>query len=121
MPRKVVRIDTPPVSPGPPSMSPEDQENEMISMAMDLALQRLRDGSASNQLLVSIIKNGFARERLEKEKLQKENELLMAKVEAIKSERRTEELYLKALEAMRTYTGTSVADEEDDIYDSQVY
>ncbi len=105
----------------PPSLTPEQQENEMIAMAMDLAVQRLRDGSASNQLLVSIIKNGFARERLEKEKLQKENELLVAKVDAIRAERRTEELYLKALEAMRTYTGAGSADEEEDIYDPPVY
>ena len=104
----------------PPALTPEERENEIISRAMELAEERLRDGSASNQLLVAIIKNGFARERLEKEKLQKENELLVAKVEAIKSERRTEELYSKALDAMRRYSGNA-STQEDDIYGSDVY
>lgn len=37
------------------------------------------------------------------EKLQKENELLRAKTIAIESEKTKEELYRKAIEAMRSY------------------
>ena len=45
------------------------------------------------------------------EKLEKENELLRAKTEAIQSAQRMEELYEKAINAMRDYGG--MGDEDD--------
>ena len=50
-------------------------------------------------------KFGTLKEQLEREKLEKENELLKAKTEAIQSAQRVEELYSNALEAMRRYSG----------------
>ena len=38
-------------------------------------------------------------------KLKKENELLQAKTENLQAEKNTEEAYLKAIEAMKTYSG----------------
>ena len=34
-----------------PAISPEARENQCISLAMDLAEQQLRDGTASSQLI----------------------------------------------------------------------
>ena len=49
--------------------------------------------------------------RLEMEKLEEENKLLKAKTESIQSQKRVEELYLEALNAMRNYAGQGNADE----------
>ena len=100
-------------------MTVEDAEDELISLAVDVARRRLLDGSASNQLVSEIIKMGTVKERLQKEKLQKENELLRAKTENLKSQKNMEELYAKAIEAMRSYSPTpyEVEETEDDMYE----
>ena len=102
-----------------PPMTAEDAEDELISLAVDVARRRLLDGSASNQLVSEIIKMGTVKERLQKEKLQKENELLRAKTESIKSQKNMEELYARAIEAMRSYSPTpyEVEETEEDMYE----
>lgn len=89
----------------PPAKTMEGRENQMISLAVDLAEKQLQAGTASAQVITHYLKLGSTVERLEKEKLEKENELLSAKTEAIKSAARVEELYLQALKAMRKYGG----------------
>lgn len=101
-----------------PAMTPEDQEDQLISLAVDLAVKRLREGTASNQLVSEIIKLGTTKERLAKEKLQRENEMLRAKTEAIEASRRNGEMYAEALKAMREYAGVQAI--EDD-YDEEDY
>lgn len=83
----------------------------MISMAMDLAEKQLLDGTASAQVISHYLKLGSTRERMEQERLVKENELLTAKVEMLASAKRVEELYEQALNAMRNYSGQ--ADHDD--------
>lgn len=85
----------------------------MIALAIDLAEKKLMDGTASNQIVAHYLKLGSTRERLEKEKLQKENELLRAKTESLQSAKNVEELYKNALDAMRIYRGESQDDDED--------
>lgn len=97
-----------------PAMTPEDQEDQLISLAVDLAVQRLRDGTASNQLVSEIIKLGTVKERLTREKLQRENEMLRAKTEAIEASKNNGEMYMKAIKAMRTYAGLPDMDFEDE-------
>ncbi len=88
-----------------PALDPESRENQMISLAVNLAEEKLRDGTASNQLIVHYLKLGSTKERLEKEKLEKENELLKAKTEALESAKRSEELYAEAIKAITRYSG----------------
>lgn len=94
-----------------PAISPEARENQLISLAVDLAEQQLRDGTASSQVITHYLKLGTTRERLEKEKLEEENKLLKAKTENLQSQKRVEDLYTKALNAMRKYAGQG--DEDD--------
>lgn len=89
----------------PPATSVEARENQLISLAVDLAERQLSEGTASSQVITHYLKLGTTKERLEKEKLEKENELLKAKTEAIQSAKRVEELYKDALNAMRSYSG----------------
>lgn len=88
-----------------PALSDEARENRMISMAMDLAEQKLRDGTASSQLITELIKRGSYKAKLENEKLMEENKLLRARTEAIESSKEVEKLYKEALDAMRRYGG----------------
>ena len=88
-----------------PALTPEARENQMIALAVDLAEQQLREGTASSQVIAHYLKLGSTKERLEKEKLEEENKLLRAKTENIKSMKRSEELMEEALRAFRQYNG----------------
>ena len=94
-----------------PALTPEARENQLISLAVDLVEQRLIDGTASSQETTHFLKLGSMKNRLEMEKLEEENKLLKAKTESIQSQKRVEELYLEALNAMRNYAGQGNTDE----------
>lgn len=94
-----------------PALSPEARENQMIALAMDLAEQQLRDGTASSQLITEFVKRGSTKARLEKEILAEQKELMAAKTAALQSQKRVEELYAEALKAMRNYNGQGDPDE----------
>lgn len=101
-----------------PALSPEARENQLISLAYDVAEEQLRNRTASSQVITQFLKMGTAKAQLEKERLEKENELLKAKTEALQSERRIEELYTNAINAMRRYGGHGSEEEYDyDDYD----
>lgn len=89
-----------------PALTPEARENQLVSLAVDLAEQQLRDGTASSQVITHYLKLGSTRASLEKEKLERENELLRAKTENLESAKRIEELYKEALDAMKIYSGS---------------
>lgn len=97
-----------------PAKTPEARENQIISAAVDLAERQILEGTASAAVLTHYLKLATTREVLEKEKLAKEVELMSAKVEAMKSAERMEQLYESAIEAMRGYSGSGpTADHHD--------
>lgn len=98
----------------PPATTVESRENQMISLAERLAEKQLYEGTASSQLITHYLKLGSTRERLEKEKIQQENLLLQAKIEALSSQKKVEELYKGALNAMRSYSGQGPEEEDAD-------
>lgn len=97
----------------PPATTPEARENQLISLAVDLAEKQLSEGTASSQVISHYIKLGSTKERIEKEILQHQKELIKAKTEAIQSAKKVEELYKNALDAMRSYSGGGYPDGED--------
>ena len=100
-----------------PALTPEARENQMISLAVDLAEQQLIDGTASAQVITHYLKLGTAKERLEREKLQKENELLIAKTKALESAERIEQLYAEAMQAFKSHGDIGDYEEMDEEYD----
>lgn len=96
-----------------PALTPEARENQMVSLAVDLAEKQLKEGTASSQVITHFLKLGSMKDRLEREKLERENELLRARAESLQSAQRTEEAYRDALNAMRAYSGQDIDDEED--------
>jgi hypothetical protein len=97
-----------------PATSLEGRENQLISLATELAEKQLIDGSASSQVITHFLKLASTREKLEQERLHRENLLLSAKVDQIASGKRIEEMYEKALTAMRQYTGNDVETYQDE-------
>jgi hypothetical protein len=94
-----------------PAITPEARENQMISLAVDLAEQQLRDGTASSQVITHYLKLGSTREKLERERLEEENRLLKAKTKALQNAEEIKILYEEALKAMRNYGGQGDPDE----------
>lgn len=88
-----------------PAMTPEGRESQMTALAVDLVEQRLRDGTATSQETTHYLKLASPVEKLKQEKLEKEIALIDAKISALESEQRVEEMYMNALNAMRTYSG----------------
>lgn len=91
----------------PPALTSAGREARMIGMAMDLAEQQLRDGTASSQVITHFLKLGTEIAKLERESLQADVELRRAKADQIKTGKESGELYAKAIEAMRRYSAHS--------------
>lgn len=87
-----------------PATSIEEEENELIELAINAAKKQLKEGTASAQVITHYLKLGSTKERTEKQKIEKEIELLEAKAESLKSAKKQEEFYIKAVEAFKTYT-----------------
>lgn len=94
-----------------PAISPEADEQQMISLATSLARKQLEEGTASSQVITHYLKLGTTVAQLEKAKLEKENKLLDAKTESIQSEQRSEELFKQAIDAMKRYSGRGDSDD----------
>ena len=108
----------------PPDKTQEVQENRLISMAMDVAEQQMRNGTCSSQVLTHFLKLGALKEQLEKEKLEKEIELLRAKTDAIQAAKERDEMFGKVIKAIAAYTGHDEYSEEEfaNLYeDSDLY
>lgn len=88
-----------------PALTPEARQNQLIALATDLVEKRLIEGTASSQETTHFLKLATQEAKLKVKILEKQEELISAKTEAIKSSQRTEELYRDAIIAMRKYSG----------------
>jgi hypothetical protein len=102
---------------GRPAATPEARELELASIAYDLAEKQIEAGTASSQVITHFLKMGSTRERLEQQRIQHENELMEVKRQQIEGQKRVEELYVTALQAMRSYSGQVTPEEDDDPID----
>lgn len=97
-----------------PAATPEEREQELASVAYDLAEEQLHAGSASSQVITHFLKMGSTRERLEQVRMQHEVELMEVKRQAIENQAHTEELMVEALNAMKSYSGQAPQEEVDE-------
>lgn len=88
-----------------PALTPEARQNQLIALATDLVEKRLIEGTASSQETTHFLKLATQEAKLKVKILEKQEELISAKTESIKSSQRTEELYRDAIIAMRKYSG----------------
>lgn len=98
---------------GPPALTLDGREKQLVMLAIDLAEEQMLNKSISSQVHSHFLKLGTTRELLEQERLRQENELLKAKIKTLESMKTTEELYEKALRAMTRYGGKDDREEDD--------
>lgn len=100
-----------------PALNPEMREQQLISLAVDLVEQRLRDGTASAQETTHFLKLASQKSKIELERAKLENKLIEAKTRAIDDQADMKTLYLNAIKAMKLYQGHGGSSEDEDDYD----
>lgn len=86
-----------------PVTTPEARELQLTSLAVDLAEKQLRDGTATAAVTIHYLKLATERDRLEREKLRRENTLLESKTAQLVSMETAEKLTRDAIEAFTKY------------------
>ena len=92
----------------------EGRERQMIGLAYDRVGEKMLNGTATSQELVFFLKLGTTKERVEREILEREKELITAKTEALKSQKHIEELYADAIKAFGMYRGDDGMEEDEE-------
>lgn len=97
----------------PPAMTPEQRDSQVIADAYDLAEKKIRDGTASSQLILHFLRMGSRQNQLELELMEQKKELAAAQAENYRSSQRMEDLYKDAITAMQRYSGYGDDDVEE--------
>lgn len=97
----------------PPALTIEGRNDQLVAAAFDLVERRIHDGSASAQETVHFLKMGSTKDRLEQEKLRRENLVLETRVKEMESRRSGDDMYNRALQAFRGYAGVEQVDDDD--------
>lgn len=96
-----------------PARNARQRENQLIKLAVDLAERQLRDGSATSQVITHFLKLATVKEQLENDKLRKDLDLADAKIKHYENSSVSEEIYAKAIQAMKSYQGVEEYEDED--------
>lgn len=102
-----------------PAKTPEARENQLINLAVDETERRLRNGTASSQILTVLLKLATTKAQLELEKLRSDISLQKAKEQEIEDKASNSDLYAQALKAFKSYRGDG--DNEDEYDDEEDY
>lgn len=94
--------------------STEARENFLIGLAYELAEKKLRDGTASSQIITTLLQMHSEKSRVEIQKLKSDLDVANAKIENLRSQESSKELYEKAINAFRRYSGSDDEDDEED-------
>lgn len=89
------------------------RENQLINLAVELAEKKLRDGTASSQIITTLLNLASAKYKLELKKLESDVSLSEAKIENLKQSENAMTMYEDALKAFKSYKGDQ-SDEEDE-------
>lgn len=108
MPKKKEKQDIPSFPSRRKSKTLEGREDQLIALAYDAAEKRILDGTASSQEIVHFLKMGSTREKREARMEEMEMELKQAKIEAMESAKRMEELYAEAIKSAKSYTSPAL-------------
>jgi hypothetical protein len=92
-------------------LSPEADENQLISLSIDAAKKMLVEGTAPTSIVLHYLKLATTRERMEREMMATQKELMEAKKQALESQAKVEQLYADAMKAMQRYSGYGDQDE----------
>ncbi len=97
------------------ALSPEAREQQLISLAMDVAEEQMENGTASSQIITHYLKLGALKEQRELEKTEAEIKLMNAKIKALERSELIEELFKSALDSFKVYSGQTVTAEDEGV------
>ncbi len=97
------------------ALSPEAREQQLISLAMDVAEEQMENRTASSQIITHYLKLGALKEQKEIEKTEVEIELMRAKIASLEREERIEDLFKSALDSFKVYSGQTVTAEDEGV------
>lgn len=101
-----------------PARTPEGRENQLIALAVNEAEKRLRNGTASSQIIAMLLKLATTKSQLEIEKIRSDISLQRAKEEDLMKRANSTDLYEQALAAFKSYKGvTDDYDDEEEYFD----
>lgn len=89
----------------PPARTSKARENQLINLAFDLAEKKLQDGTASSQIITTLINFASQKYQLELERLKSDLKLAETKVNQIEEQKTGKELYEEAIKAFKRYQG----------------
>ena len=87
------------------AITPEERENQLCALAVNLVEKRLQEGTASSAEILHYLKRASTKERLEEEILREQKKLVQAKTNNLEYEKQREQDYAKVIEAIREYSG----------------
>lgn len=90
-----------------PAIDPGSREKQLISLAVDLAEQQLKDGTAPPSVINHFLKLASTREEIEREMLKNQSTLTAAKAAAITQGKESEVKVQEAIDAMKAYSGSN--------------
>lgn len=105
----------------PPATTIEGRNDQLIVAAFNLVERRIHEGSASAQETVHFLRMGSTKDRLEQEKLRRENLVLESRVKEMEARTSGDELLTRALAAFRGYSGQEAVNPEALGFDENVY
>lgn len=100
-----------------PARDPEVRENQLIALAVDLAEKKLRDGTASSQIITTLLNLATTKYKLEMKRIESDIRLKESKAKSLLDSEDLKELYAGAIDAMRSYRGHSDEEEEGEDWD----
>jgi hypothetical protein len=100
----------------PPGITQEALQDQISYEALMLAQERIRDGTASSQIVCHFLDLSTEKSRLERAKLEAEVALKNAQAESIADSKRIIELYQDALGAFKMYATPFQDTNDEDIF-----
>lgn len=100
-----------------PALDPDAREAQLINLAMNRAEEQLQAGTASSQVITHFLRLATEKTKLERDKIAAEVALANAKVDAIRAQQTSEQMYQEALEAFRSYGSTAGFNNYEDGYE----
>ena len=92
-----------------PDFTAAARERRLVGLAYDEAERRLKEGTASSEMICHFLRVGSSKEYLDQQMMAGKIELQAAKTEMFKAQQQTEQRIAEAIAALKSYQG----DDED--------
>lgn len=99
-----------------PPINDEVLENKLISLAFNQAKAQLEEGTASSQIVTHFLRLGSIKAKIELEKLELENQLLVEKIQAEQSGQKLNEMFGEVLAALKSYSYAPPGDSDENLF-----